>query len=34
MMLIAYMVVLTHMAGKGGAPEPGPAHGMAFKAMT
>ncbi|HKA40037.1 MAG TPA: cytochrome ubiquinol oxidase subunit I [Burkholderiales bacterium] len=34
MMLIAYMVVLTHMAGKGGAPAPGPAHGMAFKAMT
>ena len=31
MMLIAYMVVLTHIAGKGGAPEPGAAHGMAIK---
>jgi cytochrome bd ubiquinol oxidase subunit I len=34
LMLIAYMVVLTHIAGKGGAPEPGPAHGMAIKAFS
>jgi len=34
LMLIAYMVVLTHLAGKGGAPEPGPSAGMAMKAAT
>jgi cytochrome bd ubiquinol oxidase subunit I len=34
LMLIAYMVVLTHIAGKGGAPEPGTAHGMAIKAIS
>jgi cytochrome d ubiquinol oxidase subunit I len=33
LMLIAYMVVLTHLAGKGGSPEPGPGHGMAMKAF-
>jgi len=34
LMLIAYMVVLTHIAGKGGAPEPGHAHGMLVKGLT
>jgi cytochrome d ubiquinol oxidase subunit I len=34
LMLIAYMVVLTHLAGKGGAPEPGPSAGMAMKAAA
>src|SRR5262245_14451872 len=31
LMLIAYMVVLTHLAGRGGASEPGAAHGMAIR---
>jgi cytochrome bd ubiquinol oxidase subunit I len=34
LMLIAYMVVLTHLAGKGGTPEPGPSAGMAMKAAA
>jgi cytochrome bd ubiquinol oxidase subunit I len=34
LMLIAYMVVLTHLAGKGGGPEPGPSAGMAMKAAA
>ena len=34
MMLIAYMVVLTHLAGKGGAPEPKPSAGMAMRAAA
>ncbi len=34
LMLIAYMVVLTHLAGKGGAPEPGTSAGVAMKAAA
>jgi cytochrome d ubiquinol oxidase subunit I len=34
LLLIAYMVVLTHLAGKGGGPEPGPSAGMAMKAAA
>jgi cytochrome bd-type quinol oxidase subunit 1 len=30
LMLVAYMVVLTHLAGKGGGPEPRPAAAMAL----
>ena len=34
LMLVAYMVVLTHLAGKSGGPEPRPAAGMAARAAA
>jgi cytochrome d ubiquinol oxidase subunit I len=34
LMLIAYMVVLTHLAGKGGAPEPGASAGVAMRGIA
>jgi len=34
LMLIAYMVVLTHLAGKGGAPAPGASAGMAMRGIA
>jgi len=34
LMLLAYMVVLTHLAGKGGGPEPRPAAAMALRSAA
>jgi hypothetical protein len=34
LMLIAYMVVLTHLAGKGGGSEPGASAGVAMRGIA